>query len=280
VPQAKSLILVFLLTGIAARAQDAALVQRALANEVRAANDTQHPMRYRLRKSSPRLTTTKEICETADGAVARLIAVNDAPLNQADEQREQARLDQLLRDPSKQRHRQQSQDQDTARVVKVLRSLSNAFLYEYAGMGQGSGGQVAKFRFKPNPRFDPPDLETQVLKQMSGELWIDLKQERVAKLNGQLQQDVDFGWGILGRLYKGGTIVLDQADVGDGQWRVVHFEMKMSARVVFRTKVFDTSEDESQFVAVPTGLRYQQAIAMLRDNRTSSARKRSELAGK
>jgi hypothetical protein len=110
-------------------------------------------------------------------------------------------------------------------------------------------------------------------------LWIDLKQERVSKLNGQLQQDVDFGWGILGRLYKGGTIVLDQGDVGDGQWRVVHFEMKMSARVVFRTKVFDTAEDESQFVAVPTGLRYQQAIAILRDNRTSSARKRSGLAG-
>jgi hypothetical protein len=280
VPQAKSLILVFLLTGIAARAQDAAMVQRALANEVRAADDSQHPMRYRLRKSSPRLTTTKEICETADGAVARLIAVNDAPLNQADEQREQARLDQLLRDPSKQRHRKQSQEQDTARVLKVLKSLPNAFLYDYAGMGQGPGGEVAKFRFRPNPRFDPPDLETQVLKQMNGELWIDTRQDRVAKLNGRLQQDVDFGWGILGRLYKGGTIVIQQADVGEGQWRVVHFDMKMSARVVFRTKVFDTAEDESHFVAVPTGLRLQQAIAMLRDNGTSGAPERGKLAGK
>jgi len=280
VPQAKSLILVFLLTGFAARAQDAGIVQRALANEVRAASDAQHPMRYLLRKASPRLITTKEICETADGAVARLIAVNDTPLSVADEQREQTRLDQLLSDPGRQRRRKQSQDQDTTRALKILRSLSSAFDYQYAGTGQGSNGVVAIFRFKPNPKFDPPDLETQVLKQMTGELWIDPTEERVEKLNGRLQQDVDIGWGILGRLYKGGTIVIEQADVGDHQWRIVHFEMKMSARVVFRTKVFDTTEDQSRFVKVPAGLRYQQAIAMLRENRSSGTRSKSELAGK
>ena len=279
VPQLKSLILVFLVAGVTAAAQDAGLVQRALANEARSANGAQHPMRYRLRKSSPRLTTTKEICETADGAVARLIAVNDAPLSPADEQREQARLDQLLSDPSRQRRRQQSQYQDTARAMKVLRSLPSAFVYEFAGTGQGPGGQVAKYRFKPNPNFDTPDLETQILKQMSGELWVDSAHERVVRLEGQLQQDVDYAWGILGRLYKGGTILLEQADVGENQWRIVHFNMKMSARVVFKTKVFDTTEDQSQFVPVPMGLRYQQAIAMLRDDRTASAPTAS-LAGK
>ena len=259
---------------------EAGLVQRALANELRAASDSQHPMCYHLRKTSPRLTTTKAICETADGAVARLIAVNDAPLSTADEAREQGRLDQLLSDPGKQRHRKQSQDSDTARALKVLRSLPNAFVYEYAGAGQVSSGSVEKFRFKPNPKFDPPDMETQVLTQMTGELWIDPAQERVTRLDGRLREDVDFGWGILGRLYKGGTVVIEQADVGDHQWRVVHFDMKMSARVVFKTKVFDTAEDESQFVSVPAGIRYQQAIAMLRGTETKVKRRRSEFAGK
>jgi hypothetical protein len=284
VPRAK-LILILLLIGVlrqsaSAWTGEAGLVQRALANELRAASDSQHPMCYHLRKTSPRLTTTKAICETADGAVARLIAVNDAPLSTADEAREQGRLDQLLSDPGKQRHRKQSQDSDTARALKVLRSLPNAFVYEYAGAGQVSSGSVEKFRFKPNPKFDPPDMETQVLTQMTGELWIDPAQERVTRLDGRLREDVDFGWGILGRLYKGGTVVIEQADVGDHQWRVVHFDMKMSARVVFKTKVFDTAEDESQFVSVPAGIRYQQAIAMLRGTETKVKRRRSEFAGK
>jgi hypothetical protein len=284
VPRAK-LILILLLIGVlrqsaSAWTGEAGLVQRALANELRAASDSQHPMCYHLRKTSPRLTTTKAICETADGAVARLIAVNDAPLSTADEAREQGRLDQLLSDPGKQRHRKQSQDSDTARALKVLRSLPNAFVYEYAGAGQVSSGSVEKFRFKPNPKFDPPDMETQVLTQMTGELWIDPAQERVTRLDGRLREDVDFGWGILGRLYRGGTVVIEQADVGDHQWRVVHFDMKMSARVVFKTRVFDTAEDESQFVSVPAGIRYQQAIAMLRGTETKVKRRRSEFAGK
>jgi hypothetical protein len=283
--RSKSLILVSLLIVLAcrntpARSEESGLVQRALANEVRAANDSQHPMRYRLRKSSPRLATTKEICETKDGAVARLIAINDAPLSAADEQREQARLEQLLSDPGKQRHRKQSQEADTARALKVLRSLPNAFIYEYLGSAQGSTGPVEKFSFKPNPKFDAPDLETQVLTRMSGELWIDSAQERVTRLQGRLQEDIDFGWGILGRLYKGGTILIEQTDIGEHQWRIVHFDMKMSARVVFKTKVFDTTEDESKFAPVPLGLKYQQAIAMLRGNGETAKRTNGKRPGK
>ena len=254
---------------------DDALVNRALGNEVRAATDAQHPMRYHLRKQSPRLTATKEIFETKDGAVARLVAINDSPLSATDEEKEQARLDLLLADPGRQHHRKQAEDEDAARAMKVLRVLPNAFIYQYAGTGGGPTGHVAKFTFKPNPKFNPPDLETQVLKAMKGEIWIDVAQERVARLEGHLQQDIDFGWGILGRLNKGGWILLEQADVGEHQWRIVHFRMSMSGRIVFKTKVFDTTEDQSQFAPLPVGLRYQQAIKMLRATSTDASRTES-----
>jgi hypothetical protein len=245
-------------------AQWDALVTRAFNAEVIAAQDTQHPMKYRLRKTSPRLTTTKEIYETKDGAVARLVAMNDGPLNQADEQKEQARLDLLLSDPSRQRHRKQSELEDANRALKVLRALPNAFLYRFSGDAEGPTGKIAKFTFRPNPKFDPPDLETQVLTALYGEIWVDVAQERVIRLEGQLQQDVDFGWGILGRLNKGGWIVIEQADVGDHQWRLVHFKMSMSGRVLFKDKVFDTTEDEARFAPLAIGLSYKQAVQMLR----------------
>lgn len=242
-------------------APDPGLVQRALANELAAAQDTSHPMRYSLHKSSPRLTTTKNMIETRDGVVAMLVAVNDRPLSASDQAHEQARLDGLLADPGKQLHRKQSEDADAARAMKVLRALPVAFLYQYAG--PGSGG-VERFAFRPNPKFSPPNLETQVLTGMSGEIWIDPAHARVTHLQGTVQQDVDFGWGILGRLYKGGWIAIDQADVGGGQWRVVKFQMALSARVVIRTRNFTTTEIESQFAPVPRGLNYRDAIAMLR----------------
>jgi hypothetical protein len=240
-----------------------ALVKKALANEVNAARDPQHLMRYRLRKSSPRLTSTKEILETADGAVARLVAINDSPLSPIDEQKEQARLASLLSDPGKQRHRKQNEDQDTARALKVLRALPSAYKYQFAGTSTGPAGEIARFTFTPNPHFNPPDLETQVLAHMVGVITINVTRERVAKLEAHLQEDVDFGWGILGRLNKGGWIVIELADVGEHQWRIVHFQMSMTGRVVFKTKSFDTTEDQSDFAGLPADLHYQQAVRML-----------------
>jgi hypothetical protein len=245
-------------------AQAQALVDRAFASELRAAQDASHPMRYRLRKTSPRLTSTKDIFETCDGDVARLVLLWDKPLSQADEQAELARLDALLNDPSLQRHRKQGEEGDLRIVLKLLRILPDAYLYQYAGAGAGPAGRVEKFSFRPNPNFSPPDLETQALKAMTGEIWIDAAQERVTRLEGHLQQDTDYGWGILGKLDKGGWIVIEQADMGGRQWRIARFKMKMNLRILFKTRNIDTAEEMTGYAPLPQGIDYRQAIQMLR----------------
>jgi hypothetical protein len=271
-----NLIPLWLAMAAMAAAQSApqpALVERALANEVAAAQDGAHPMRYVLHKSSPRLTTTKDLVETRDGLVAMLVSVNDQPLTAQNQAREQARLDGLLSDPGKQRHRKQTEDDDTARALKVLRALPAAFVYRDAGPWSAGSGPVERFTFTPNPKYSPPDLETQVLTAMSGELWIDPANARVVRLEGRIQQDVDFGWGILGRLYKGGWITIDQAEVSAGVWRIAKFQMAMSARVVIKTRNFDTTEIESQYAPVPPALSYREGIAILRSGATETAKR-------
>jgi hypothetical protein len=253
---------------------DSGLVERALANELEAAQDTAHPMRYRLRKSTPRLTSIKEIVETKDGAVARLVSINDAAPSPADRQKDEMRLNALLADPSRQRKRKQSEQDDTGRALKVLRALPRAFLYQYAGSETAGSITLARYTFAPNPRFSSNDLALMVLTAMSGTLTIDATHQRVVRLEGHLRQDVDIGWGILGRLDKGGWIVIQQADVSGGQWRIVHFQMAMTGRVFFKSRRFDTTEEESHFAPVPVGMSYQQAIEMLRsggDDSTAAA---------
>jgi hypothetical protein len=250
-------------------AQAQALVERALATESRAAQDLSHvahPMRYQLRKTSPRLTSIKEIVETRDGDVARLLSINDQPLSPADEQHEQARLQALMDNPSLQQHRKQSEDSDTARAMKILRVLPSAFLYQFAGTATTPAGTVEKFSFKPNPQFDPPDMETGVLTAMAGEIWIDPVEERVVRLAGSLQQDKDFGLGILGELDKGGWIEIDQADVGEHQWRIVHMKLVMNGRVLFKAKNSNSVQEYSGFQSLPADVSYKQAIQMLRSN--------------
>ena len=247
-------------------AQAQALVERALATESRAAQDlshTAHPMRYRLRKTSPRLTSIKEIVETRDGDVARLLSIDDEPLSAPDEQKEQARLQSLIDNPSLQEHRKHSEDSDAARAMKVLRVLPNAFLYQFAGTAATAAGTVEKFSFKPNPHFDPPDTETGVLTAMAGEIWIDPVQERVVRLAGSLQQDKEVALGLF-ELDKGGWIEIEQADVGSHQWRIVHMKLVMNTRVLIKRKSSNSVQDYTQFVPLPPDLTYRQAIQILR----------------
>ena len=243
-------------------AQSQALIQRTLATEVRLAQDPAHPMRFLLHKSSPNLTTTKRIIETRDGAVARLISVFDRPLSPSDEQKEEQRLNDLYNDPGRQNHRKHSEDADASIVLKLLRMLPSAFLYEDAGPGSRPG--IERFRFRPNPNFNPPDLESQSLNALNGELWIDTTQERVTHLEGHLQRDTSYGWGVLGRLDKGGWVILEQAEVAPHQWRIVRLQLKMNLRILWKNKIFDTTEEMSSYAPVQPGMDYRQAIRILR----------------
>ena len=142
--------------------------------------------------------------------------------------------------------------------------LPDAFLYTYAGTVAGPAGAVEKYTFRPNPSFNPPDFETQALTALSGILLIDGSQERVTRLEGHLEQDTDYGLGILGKLDKGGSIVIEQADVGEKQWRIARVTMQMNLRILFKTKNIDTTEEMTQYTPVPANIDYRQAIQMLR----------------
>jgi hypothetical protein len=164
-----------------------------------------------------------------------------------------------------QQHRKKTEDADTARAMNVLRVLPQAFLYQFAGTATASGGVVQKFTFQPNPQFSPPDLETQLLTAMTGELWIDAAQERVVRLEGHLQQNKEFGLGILGQVDKGGWVLIEQADVGGHQWRIVRLQLVMNFRVLFENKSSDSKQEYTQFTPLPEGLTYAEGIKLLRN---------------
>jgi len=251
-----------------------AMVKRVLHIELEAATSSAltHPMQYQLRKVSPRLSTTKLIVETKDGDVARLIAINDRPLDPVDQHNENARLDGLINDPSLQRHRKEREEGDAERAKKVMRALPDAFLYQFAGIVQTPHGPSYRLSFQPNPNFNPQDLEAQVLKAMAGELWIDVAAQRVTRLEGKRLRDVDYGWSIIGKLDQGGTLLLEQADVGNNQWRTTHMVLVMNARILFKTIKLDTSLELSQYAPVASGMTYQQAIQQLRSNHDPEGR--------
>jgi hypothetical protein len=237
-------------------------VTRAVHNELAVSNT--HPFRYTVRKAGDGKITTKEIIETKDGDVARLIAVGDKPLTPEAEAAEIQRLQTLLAHPEIEAHRRKREQADANRADEMVRLLPSAFLYQFEGIVDGPSGPCYRLSMKPNPRFDPPDRQAEVYHGMAGELWIDQKQERMAKLDVHLIADVDFGWGIVGRLDKGGTILVEQKDVGDNHWEQNLLRLNLQGKILMlKSLTIDTNEQESDFSPVPTDWTYQDAVKAL-----------------
>jgi hypothetical protein len=239
------------------------LVKSASYNELQASNQG-HPFRYKLHKVDNGKITTKLIIETRDGDVARLIATGDKPLLPEADQAEIQRLNRLLADPSIQEHRRKREQADSTRANEMVRLLPDAFLYKYIGMAQTPSGPSYRLSFVPNPNFTPPDREAEVYHGMAGELWIDQRQRRMSKLDAHLIADVDFGWGIVGKLFKGGSILVEQKDVGDGHWESNLLKLNLEGKILLvKSLTIDTTEEETGFAPVPAAWGYQDAVRAL-----------------
>jgi hypothetical protein len=243
-----------------------ALVSRAVEHRLDA--DKNHrPIRYVLHKKDEHHDTTKAIIETADGDVARLVAVDGKPLASDSEanRAELDRLDALAAHPEQQERRHRSEQKDAERVSHLLSLLPDAFVYRFEAMDHCASGPCVRLGFTPNPRFTPPDIESNLLRGVAGELWIDSTQERLAKIEGRFIADVDFGFGIIGRLNKGGTFLLEQDDVGERDWELTRLTLHINGKaLMFKSLSFQIEEEISQFAPVPSSLSYRDAIQILK----------------
>ena len=243
------------------------LVRRAAKNEIKA-NDYHQYFMYRDHVEEKNHSTTKEVLETPQGGLSNTIAINGKALTPEQRAKENQKLDKFANDPAARRKREESSREDTQREQLMLTSLPDAFLYTYAGTQQGpNGDELVHLTFKPNPNFSPPNHETRVYQGMQGDLLIDRKAMRIAKIDGTLFKDVEFGWGILGRLYKGGKFYIEQRDVGNGRWETVHETLDFNGKILMiKPLTIYSNETATDFRPVPADLTVSQALDLLHKN--------------
>jgi hypothetical protein len=90
------------------------LVHRATQHRIDASQNHQ-PLRYQLRKTDGQREATKDIIETRDEDVARLVALNGQPLSAQANHAELDRLNTLANQPETQQHRCQREQKDEER---------------------------------------------------------------------------------------------------------------------------------------------------------------------
>ena len=251
-------ILVIILLGVPARPQSVPsgqasandLARRVITNELKFQDDHTNWM-YRLEKEQDGKKQVEEIIETKEGSLSRLLSINDRPLTAKQQKEEDQRVQELLTSRSAKRKLQRALEAETLQGRRLFKMLPDAFVFNYAG----GDGPLVKLSFRPNPNFHPPSLEARVFHDMEGEMWVDYKQERLAAFNGHLNQDVKFGFGLLGHLDRGGHFEVRQAEVVPGHWDMTTMSVEMTGKaLLFKSIAVQKKENRRDFHQVSDDL--------------------------
>lgn len=238
------------------------LVKQVVYNELEA-NEKEHShWMYRDSDTVPAKSTLKLVVETPQGTVSKLILLNGHPLTAQQIAQDNTRMESILTDPSvlaKQRKNSAHDDQQSVALMKIL---PNAFIWTYTGE---SNGEI-HLSFKPNPAFQPPTYASRIFAAMAGEAVVDASQKRVKVLSGKMIQTVEFGWGLFGKMDKGGTFRIVRSQVAPGIWEITETHVHIQGHMLI-FKSINEQEDEisSDYKRTPSSMTLREAIDQLKN---------------
>lgn len=241
--------------------QDATQYVRETIKYQMAADAADHShWRYRIHREDDKGAQDRDVIDTKDGQLARTLLINGQPLTAEQRAADEARMKKLVEDAGERAKRDKRAKDDEAKGTQMLKAIPDAFSFKYEG---AENGQV-RLSFFPNPHYSASTRELQVFRSLSGTMWIDRAGRRLARLDGTLFEDVTFGWGLLGRLNKGGTFSVTQSRVGDDHWEIVSLDVKMTGRaVIFKTINVKQKQRFTNFRRVNDNLTISEAYQLL-----------------
>jgi hypothetical protein len=207
-------------------------VRQAVSAELRANETDKSNWTYRESNITPEKNAVYTTIETPQGTLRRLIELDGHPLSPQAAATETRRIENYVHDPAAQARARHSAEHDGAQAEELLKMLPDAFIWT-RGADQGD---LETLNFRPNPNFDPPDMQSRVLGIMAGELIVSKAGHRIHTLRGQLTDNVLIGFGILGKLDRGGTFDVERRIVGDGLWQITETHVHIGGHaLIFHT---------------------------------------------
>jgi len=209
----------------------------------------------------------RDVIESKDGTVARLILKDGKPLTAEQDKAERQRLNDMLASPAAYAKHVKNGESEKSMADKLIPLMPDAMTNTYTPgqpqSGRNGGAPEIVLDYKPNPKFVPPSTQAQALTGLQGRVWIDAKTHYVVRMEGTIFRPVNFGWGMLAHIYPGGKVEMDQTNVGGNRWIFTDFSMQLSVRALMVKKLDIRSSARTSNYQTLGPMSYQDAIHLL-----------------
>lgn len=243
------------------------LVVDAAANELIALHHKDSYLRYRMEIVNERGDQVRDVIESKDGTVARLIMKDGKPLSAEQDNAERQRLNDIIASPAAYAKHVKNSESEKKMADTLVPLMADAMINTYTPgqpqSGRNGGAPEIVLDYAPNPKWNPPNTEAQALTGLKGRAWIDAKTHYVVRMDGTIFRSVNFGWGMLAHIYPGGKVVMNQTNVGGNRWIFTDFSMELTVRalMVKTLNIHSTARTSNYQILAP--MSYQDAIRML-----------------
>ncbi|WP_146072155.1 hypothetical protein [Bryocella elongata] len=215
-------------------------VRAAVEAELEASNTDHTVWTYRDQDRTPGKDAVYQTIETPHGSLRRLLELGGKPLNDAQTEAETRRIVEFVNSPSEQAKAHRNDQHDDAQARAMLKMLPDAFLWTISSQD----ADAITLSFIPNPNFSPPDMQARVMGTMAGTMVIAKNGNRIRTLKGALSQDVNIGWGLLGRLNQGGTFQVERRLVGNGHWQITETHVHIGGHALLFHTIGQQEDEE------------------------------------
>ena len=224
-------------------------------------------LRFRMHLVDAKGDRVRDVIESRDGTVARLILRDGKSLTSEQDSAERERLEDMLSDPSGFAKHVKNDESGKKIADSLIKLMPDAMIYTYVPgqpqTGKRPGLTEVVIDFGPNPKFNPPSTTAEALTGLRGRAWVDIQTKQIIRMEGTIFKGVNFGWGMLAHIYPGGKLVYEQADAGNGRWIYSHFTERISIRALMvKSLTIATDVDASDFHQIPS-MSYQDAVRLL-----------------
>src|SRR5579862_313562 len=114
--------------------------------------------------------------------------------------------------------------------AEFVDAAKDAYLVKWTGREIRNGRDCDVFDLTPNPKFQPKSMFQEIFLHTTAKLWVDSAANQIVHAEAKVTSDVGFGAGVLGKLYRGSVVGLDQMEFAPGVWLPTRYQYDYAGR--------------------------------------------------
>lgn len=178
---------------------------------------------------------TYRVVPTGGGAQKILLRDGDQPTDAAGYRRQLQELADVLQtmanpNDSKAKAAKAKYEKRERERAEFVDATKDAFVVQWLGTATVNGRACDVFDLNPNPNFHPRSMFQDALAHVTAKVWVDRQSNQLARGEARVMSDIPFGGGVLGKLYRGSVVSMEQTEVAPNVWLPIRYQYDFAGR--------------------------------------------------